>query len=206
MTQAIFRPGIESDAPAIHGLIEDNLALGHLLPRSLDDVRSHAPRFIVAEAEGRVIACAELAPLSASVAEVRSLVVETAARGRQIGPTLVAELASGAIARGFSTLCAFTHDPSHFVRLGFSIVPHVWVPEKITHDCTVCPQFRRCGQYAVTLALKPGVQIRPERPAAVIYAGRVAAAPRPNVERLHLYRPAAPARAREGERREAVPA
>ena len=44
------------------------------------------------------------------------------------------------MALGFSTLCAFTHQPSHFVKLGFTIVPHV-VPEKIAHDCTACPCF-----------------------------------------------------------------
>jgi hypothetical protein len=87
---------------------------------------------------------------------------------------------------GFSTLCAFTHQPSHFVKLGFTIVPHMWVPEKIAHDCTSCPLFRRCGQYAVTLPLRDGVQIRPEQPAAVIYGGRSVAARRPNVERLQL--------------------
>jgi hypothetical protein len=32
-------------------------------------------------------------------------------------------------------------------------VPHTWVPEKIETDCRRCPQFRRCGQYAVTLSL-----------------------------------------------------
>ena len=167
MTQLTFRQAVPADAAAIHRLIVDNLELGHLLPRTFDDVSTNAPRFTVAESDGRVIACAELAPLSATVAEVRSLVVETEARGRQIGPRLVADLAARAIARGCSTLCAFTHDPSHFVRLGFSIVPHVWVPEKIAHDCTACPQFRRCGQYAVTLPLREGVQFRPEQPAAV---------------------------------------
>jgi N-acetylglutamate synthase-like GNAT family acetyltransferase len=160
--------------------------VGHLLPRTFDDVVEHAERFVVAEHEDRVIACAELAPLSRTVAEVRSLVVDQKARGNQIGPRLVSELATGAVSRGFATLCAFTHQPSHFVRLGFTIVPHVWVPEKIGHDCTGCPLFRRCGQYAVTLPLRAGVKIRPEQPAAVIYAGRTIAARRPNVERLQL--------------------
>jgi hypothetical protein len=95
-------------------------------------------------------------------------------------------LAAAAAGRGFATLCAFTHQPSHFVKLGFTIVPHMWVPEKIAHDCTSCPLFRRCGQYAVTLPLRAGVQIRPEQPAAVIYAGRSVAARRPNIERLQL--------------------
>lgn len=186
MTMVTFRRAHISDAPAIHKLISDNLEVGHLLPRTMDDVVGHAPRFIVAEFDRRVIGCAELAPLSAKVAEVRSLVVDQSARGNRIGPRLLTELASAAVAQGFSTLCALTHQPSHFVKLGFTIVPHMWVPEKIAHDCTTCPLFRRCGQYAVTLPLRDGVQIRPEQPAAVIYGGRSIAARRPTVERLQL--------------------
>lgn len=181
-----FRQAHALDAPAVHKLIVDNLEAGHLLPRTLDDVTSHAGRFIVAESDGVVVGCAELAPLSPTVAEVRSLVVDQHSRGRQIGPRLVAQLAADGVAKGFATLSAFTHDPSHFVRLGFTIVPHMWVPEKIERDCRTCAQFRRCGQYAVTLPLRAGVQIRPEQPAAVIYGGRAVAGRRLNVERLHL--------------------
>jgi amino-acid N-acetyltransferase len=186
MTHVTFREATVADAPAVHRLIADNLEAGHLLPRTLDDVLAHASRFVVAERDGRVIGCAELAPLSPTVAEVRSLVVEEEARGQRIGPQLVTELAAGAATRGFATLSAFTHQPSHFVKMGFTIVPHMWVPEKIAHDCTSCPLFRRCGQYAVTLPLRAGVRLRPEQPAAVIYAGRTVGARRPNVERLHL--------------------
>ena len=186
MTMVTFRQASAADAGAVHTLIADNLELGHLLPRTLDDIVTHAPRFLVAERDGAIVGCAELAPLSPTVAEVRSLVVDQHSRGRQIGPRLINELSSGAASRGFATLCAFTHEPSHFVKLGFTIVPHIWVPEKIAHDCTACPQFRRCGQYAVTLPLRSGVQVRPEQPAAVIYGGRTVAQRRPNVERLHL--------------------
>jgi amino-acid N-acetyltransferase len=186
MTMVTFRQATEADAPAVNRLIADNLESGHLLPRTIDEILDHARRFIVAERDGAVIACAELAPLSATVAEVRSLVVDERVRGNQIGPRLVTELAATGAARGFATLCAFTHQPSHFVRLGFTIVPHMWVPEKIVHDCTSCPLFRHCGQYAVTLPLRKGVHVRPEQPAAVIYGGRTVGARRPNVERLQL--------------------
>ena len=186
MTMVTFRQATEADAVAVHRLISENLEIGHLLPRTLDDIVEHAARFVVAESEARVIACAELAPLSKTVAEVRSLVVDQYARGNHIGPRLVTELASGAARRGYATLCAFTHQASHFVKMGFTIVPHVWVPEKVAHDCTGCPLFRRCGQYAVTLPLRAGVRIRPEQPAAVIYGGRTVAGRRPNVERLQL--------------------
>jgi amino-acid N-acetyltransferase len=186
MTMVTFRQATAADAPAVNRLIEDNLEAGHLLPRTIDEILEHAPRFVVAERDGAVLACAELAPLSATVAEVRSLVVDESVRGNQIGPRLVTELAAAGAARGFATLCAFTHQPSHFVKLGFTIVPHMWVPEKIAHDCTSCPLFRRCGQYAVTLPLRAGVHVRPEQPAAVIYGGRTVGTRRRNVERLHL--------------------
>ena len=181
-----LRRASQNDVPALYRLIADNLEAGHLLPRTIEDLEYHAHRFMVADRDGAVVGCAELAPLGDAVAEVRSLVVHEAFRGRHIGSDLIHHLAEAANARGFSTLCAFTHEPSHFVRLGFSIVPHMWVPEKIAHDCTSCALFRRCGQYAVTLTLRAGATVRPQQPAAVIYAGRAAAPRKWNVERLQL--------------------
>jgi amino-acid N-acetyltransferase len=178
-----LRTAVASDAAAIHALITANLAAGHLLPRTFDDVESHAQRFVVAVSDDSVIGCGELAPLSAEVAEVRSLVVDEAWRGRHAGVSLVTALADRARELGYVTLCAFTHQPSHFIRLGFSIVPHVWVPEKIALDCVGCSQFRRCGQYAVTLALRSGAGLRLEQTAP---PSRSVAAPRASVERLRL--------------------
>ena len=87
------------------------------------------------------------------MAEVRSLVVSRDARRLGLGERMVEELAARARREGFTRLCAFAHDPAFFVRRGFSIVPHTWVPEKIAHDCTACPLFRNCGQYAIVLEL-----------------------------------------------------
>jgi amino-acid N-acetyltransferase len=179
-----LRTGIAADATAIHGLISANLNTGHLLPRSLDDISEHAQRFIVAVDEEVVIGCAELAPLSESVAEVRSLVVDEARRGRRTGMSLVTALAERARTLGYVTLCAFTHQPSHFLRLGFSIVPHQWLPEKIAHDCAGCSQFRHCGQYAVSLPLRAGGGLRVAEGFGA--ALRTVAPPRASVERLRL--------------------
>lgn len=172
----VLRTAQPADAIAIHGLIEAHLAEGHLLRRSLSELTTHAARFIVAvretpaspkraaghrASEGGarrpgtvdIVGCAELAPLSGRVAEVRSLVVDRSARSLGIGRRLVEELRRKAARDGFETLCAFTHDAGYFVRKGFSIVPHVWVPEKIALDCHECALFRRCGQHAVVLPL-----------------------------------------------------
>jgi len=178
-----LRTGVTADAAAIHELITANLSAGHLLPRTFEDVESHAARFVVAERDGRVIGCAELAPLSPEVGEVRSLVVHEANRGQRTGLTLVTALADRAREMGFNTLCAFTHEPVHFIRLGFSIVPHQWVPEKISHDCVSCRLFRKCGQYAVTLPLRAGAGLRLNLNASPV---RGVAAPRSSVERLRL--------------------
>ena len=167
-----LRPAVAADAPALHALIAAHLEEGKLLPRTLDELTVHAPRFVVAvepaagapatrtlrrgvEATGdRIVGCAELAPLSASVAEVRSLVVKEDVRRLGLGEQMVAALAARARVEEYAKLCAFAHEPAFFVRRGFSIVPHTWVPEKIAHDCYSCPLFRNCSQYAVVLDLE----------------------------------------------------
>jgi amino-acid N-acetyltransferase len=155
--QIVLRAAVADDAPALLELIAAHLEEGRLLPRSLDELKVHAPRFVVAieqRSDGdRIVGCAELAPLSQAVAEIRSLVVSSSARQLGIGNRMVEALATRARNEEFARLCAFAHDPAFFVRRGFSIVPHTWVPEKIAHDCITCPLFRNCGQFAIVLEL-----------------------------------------------------
>ena len=149
----VIRPANADEAADVFRLISDNLEAGHLLPRPLGEVALHTPQFVVAAGPAGVVACAELARLGPRVAEVRSLVVSEPHRGHGLGTRLLGELLATARRQGYPKLCAFTHDPRPFVRLGFSIVPHPWVPEKISTDCHTCVWFRRCLQYAVVLDL-----------------------------------------------------
>ncbi|MGE0812221.1 MAG: GNAT family N-acetyltransferase [Vicinamibacterales bacterium] len=146
------RPG---EACVILALVSAHQDEGHLLPRSRAELEARTARFVVAVVDGRVVACAELAPLSAAVAEVRSLVVDRAARGGGVGRRLVDELLRRAAVEGFERLCAFSHEPGYFMRMGFSLVPHTWVPEKLAADCRSCALFRQCGQQAVVRAVSP---------------------------------------------------
>jgi amino-acid N-acetyltransferase len=152
-----LRTATAADAPALHALIAAHLEEGRLLPRALDELMVHAPRFVVAvettTAGERIVGCAELAPLSQAVAEIRSLVVDQDARRLGLGQQMVEALQWRARSEGYDKLCAFAHEPRFFVHRGFSIVPHTWVPEKIAHDCNSCPLFRNCGQYAIVLDL-----------------------------------------------------
>jgi len=151
-----LRAATADDAGGIHALIVSHQAEGRLLPRTRDEIAIHAHRFVVAVEDDRVVGCAELAPLSRDVSEVRSLVVSREARSLGLGTGIIDELVDRATIAGFEKLCAFTHAPSYFVQRGFSIVPHVWLPEKIVTDCHACAHFRRCGQYAVRRELRRG--------------------------------------------------
>jgi N-acetylglutamate synthase-like GNAT family acetyltransferase len=148
-----LRAATRSDAAGINALIARYQAPGRLLPRTEDEIARHADRFLVIVDDGEIAGCGELAPLSTSVAEVRSLVIAEHLRGLGLGRALVDKLTRGARLDGFASLCAFTHEPAYFARLGFSLVPHAWLPEKIAIDCAGCPLFRRCGQAAMRLRL-----------------------------------------------------
>jgi amino-acid N-acetyltransferase len=150
------------DATAIHRLITSHLDEGHLLPRQPGEIAVHASRFVVVvegpakaghHGTGEIVGCADLAPLSHTVAEIRSLIVGAPMRSNGVGRRLIETLIARARVAGFERLCAFTHAPSYFVRLGFSLVPHEWLPEKVRTDCGSCALFRTCGQYAVMLRL-----------------------------------------------------
>jgi amino-acid N-acetyltransferase len=146
-----------SQALKLHALITANLVAGHLLPRSLAELTAHAGRFVIALRGRKIVGCAELAPLSPQVAEVRSLAVDESARRAGVGTMLVDELRQRARRDGYDKLCAFTHAPGYFIQKGFSIVPHLWIPEKVFIDCVKCAHFQQCGQYAMVLPLEADI-------------------------------------------------
>jgi amino-acid N-acetyltransferase len=148
-----LRSARDSEARRLYALIAANLEEGHLLPRTHSELKLHASRFVVATRGRRIVGCAELATLGPHVAEVRSLAVDARERGKGVGTLIVDELRRRARSEGFEKLCAFTHAPAYFIQMGFSIVPHTWVLEKLTTDCIKCPLFRTCGQYAMVVPL-----------------------------------------------------
>jgi amino-acid N-acetyltransferase len=148
-----LRAAEPADATALHALISSHLDEGRLLPRHLDEIAVHASRFIVAVCRRKIIGCAELAPLSSQLAEVRSLVVHPSARRQRLGTEIVRGILLRARRAGYDRLCVLTHAPEYFLDFGFSIVPHLWVQEKVFTDCVTCPKFRACGQVAMVAPL-----------------------------------------------------
>ncbi len=157
-----LRTAVHSDARRIHELIQRNQQVGHLLPRQLTELTSRIDRFVVGvDGRGSIVACGELVPLSSSLAEIRSLVVSEKRRGKGLGRRIVDELKVRARAGGFDDLCVFAHQPAYFAHMGFSIVPHTWLPEKIMADCRSCALFRRCEQFAMVTDLDAIPEVQP---------------------------------------------
>ncbi len=159
---AVLRTAARGDARRIHDLIQRNQQTGHLLPRQLSELEARIDRFVVGvDGRGAIIACGELAPLSSSLAEIRSLVVGETRRGEGLGRRIVDELRVRAQGAGFDDICVFAHQPAYFAHMGFSIVPHTWLPEKIMADCRTCPLFRKCEQFAMVMDLDITPEIQP---------------------------------------------
>src|SRR6476660_431801 len=102
-----LRTADPSHAKKLHAMITANLEEGHLLPRTLGELAVHAERFTIALRGKTIVGCAELAPLSPTVAEVRSLAVSPLVRGTGVGTRIVEELRRRARLESFEKLCAF---------------------------------------------------------------------------------------------------
>ena len=101
LSRTQLRTAVPGDARKIHELIQRNQQSGHLLPRQIAELTSRIDRFVVGvDGRGSIVACGELAPLSSSVAEIRSLVVTERRRGQGIGRRIVNELRARARASG----------------------------------------------------------------------------------------------------------
>ena len=79
-TRPVVRVATEADAKAIHDLVHD----AHLNPRDLD-----WRRFLVADEEGTVVACAQVRVHGSGTRELASVAVRPDRRARGIGGTLV---------------------------------------------------------------------------------------------------------------------
>jgi len=88
----VLRTATLNEAAAVHALIAEHLAEGHFLPRELHEIAVNAHRFVVALQADEAVACAELAPLSHDVSQVRSLIVSHDASSLGVGLQIVDDL------------------------------------------------------------------------------------------------------------------
>ncbi len=147
-----------ADADVLYALIAGYAAEGLLLPRTLEEIRAHADRFLLlveraAKADGgtgeTILGCVALEPYGAELAEIRSLAVARELRGSGLGTHLVRFALATARRRKFVRVFAVTHAPDFFVRQGFTTSARQDVPEKVERDCVGCPKAKKCKLVAV---------------------------------------------------------
>jgi N-acetylglutamate synthase-like GNAT family acetyltransferase len=142
-----------ADIPAIHQLIEHYVAEGILLPRDEDDIRRHLRGFIVAVEDGKMAGCVSLEWYNPMLAEVRSLAVDPALRGRGLGVRLVKAALDLGDRRRIARVFALTSVPEFFLRQGFSLSTRHSLHEKIDRDCIHCSKAQTCKLAAVVVDL-----------------------------------------------------
>jgi amino-acid N-acetyltransferase len=149
----VIRPATDADVPAIVRVVNENARLGHLLPRSAENIRASLPNWLVAEVGGLIVGIGSLLAMSPTLVEVRSLAVLPNYQRYGVGALLVRELVEHARARGIPTVFALTRAVSFFERLGFVVTDRDRFPEKVWKDCVICPLQHACDEMAVVYEL-----------------------------------------------------
>ncbi|MEX1183470.1 MAG: N-acetyltransferase [Gemmatimonadota bacterium] len=142
-----------ADARELHALLENYVAPGMLLPRTLRQVYRSIRDFIVVIDHGRIIGCAALRIYSAELAEIGALAVAAGHQGAGLGRRLVETLVHDAHALGLQRVFALTLQDAFFHRIGFETTLISEFPEKVAADCSTCARRAACAEIAVARTL-----------------------------------------------------
>jgi amino-acid N-acetyltransferase len=153
----MIRSARMSDVPEIHRLITHHAELNRMLFRSHADLYEHLRDFSVCVEPGadgeKLVGCAALELVWRDLAEVKSLAVDEACRGRGIGSQLVRAAVEEGRRLGLARVFALTREQHFFERLGFTVVPRETLPHKVWTDCVRCPLQEQCDEIAVVFRL-----------------------------------------------------
>ncbi|MHC4205985.1 MAG: N-acetyltransferase [Planctomycetota bacterium] len=138
-----------SDAKAINALINSYAERDRMLFRSLADIYENLQTFIVAEIDETIVGCCALEVIWADLAEIKSLAIDGAYKGKGIGRELVAAAAEQAAKLGVPRVFALTLEPGFFEKTGFTIVEKEVLPMKVWSDCARCSKQQNCDEIAV---------------------------------------------------------
>ena len=139
------------DIPAMQALVADKVKDGTILARSEDEVATNIRSYVLAKEGERLVGYTALHIHSPRLAEIRSLIVDEAYRGRHVGKRMVKFALEEAKALGVSeNVLVLTYLPEFFLKLGFQEIDKEVIPEhKIWADCIKCIHFPVCNEVAL---------------------------------------------------------
>jgi amino-acid N-acetyltransferase len=115
----VVRRATTADVRRVSALVGHYSDRGILLGKALVTLYEDVQEFWVAELEGEVVGCGALHVLWEDLAEVRTVAVDPAARGRGVGHAIVAELIAAARRLGVARVFVLTFEVAFFRRHGF---------------------------------------------------------------------------------------
>jgi amino-acid N-acetyltransferase len=144
------------DAYAIYRLVNDLSLDGTLLHRSYAEVCRNIRTFTIVESEAdEFIGCAALHVYGPHLAELRSIVVRSAIRGKGAGGLLVESLLAEAAESGIRCVCLFTRIPTFFEHFNFRVTPRGSLHDKLLKDCRHCARRNACDETPMVIGELP---------------------------------------------------
>ena len=144
-----------SDISEMQALVVSEVKDGIILNRSEDEVATNIRSYVLAKKENKIIGYTALHIHSKRLAEIRSLIVDTAYRGQSVGKRMVQFTLDEAKALGVKEdVLVLTYLPHFFEKLNFHEINKEVIPEhKIWADCIKCIHFPVCNEVALIYKL-----------------------------------------------------
>jgi len=149
-----------SDIPVLTALINGFARAGSMLPRTEFELSEGIRDFTVVLVDDQIVGCAALHFYGPTLAEVRSLAVDSTRQRTGAGQALMEALEREAREFDLDGIFAFTYVPGFFAKMGYHEVERGDLPLKAWKDCLRCPKFQACDEIAVLKELKPGAWAR----------------------------------------------
>lgn len=129
--QVTVRPALPSDVRAIRALVEPYAAERILLAKEWVGYYESVQEFEVAQAGDDVVGCGALHVMWEDLAEIRTLAVDPAWRGRSVGHLLLTSLLARARSLRLRRVFCLTFEVEFFQRHGFRAIDGTPVPQDV---------------------------------------------------------------------------
>lgn len=138
------------DIPDMLDLVAEEVKSGVILDRNAEEIATNIRSYVLAKEGERLVGYTALHVHSPRLAEIRSLIVDEAFRGRSVGKEMVLFALDEARGLGLQEILVLTYVPQFFLRMGFEEIAKESIPEqKIWADCIKCIHFPVCNEVSL---------------------------------------------------------
>lgn len=145
-----YKKAFLGDIVSMQALVLPEVETGIILERTSDEMATNIRSYTLALHQNKIIGFCALHIHSASLAEIRSLIVSEKFRGNKIGESLINQCINEGRNLGLQKVLSLTYKQSFFENLGFYEISKESLPEhKIWADCIKCKLFPVCNEVSL---------------------------------------------------------